>query len=73
MIERHAGRMQIVCDCGIAQHRTYQADEFDVMIADAKSEGFVFAKVAGEWEHTCPGCGDPSTGSGARPKQRTLL
>ncbi|WP_181182623.1 hypothetical protein [Mesorhizobium sp. B3-1-9] len=47
-IEKHAGLQQIVCECGAAQRRTYQADEFDVMVSDARSEGFVIAKVVGE-------------------------
>lgn len=56
MIEKHAGRQQLVCDCGFAQRRTYSGDEFDVMIADAKAEGWAIQKVAGEWMHTCPSC-----------------
>ncbi len=68
MIERHAGRQQIVCDCGIAQRRTYAGDEFEMMVADARAEGFVIAKVAGEWTHTCPGCAEA-----ARPRARGSL
>lgn len=60
MIERHAGLQQIVCECGASQTRTYQADEFDVMVSDARREGFVIAKVAGEWQHTCQDCSRPS-------------
>jgi hypothetical protein len=59
MIERHSGRMQIVCECGFAQTRTYEADEFDMMVCDARDEGFVIAKVAGEWRHTCEACAHP--------------
>ncbi|RUV69675.1 MAG: hypothetical protein EOR26_05225 [Mesorhizobium sp.] len=67
MIEKHSGLQQIVCECGISQRRTYQADEFDVMISDARSEGFVIAKVAGEWQHTCQDCSRPAR------SQRKLL
>jgi hypothetical protein len=56
MIERHSGKMQIVCDCGFAQARIYEADEFDVMVSDARSEGFVITKSAGEWQHSCEAC-----------------
>jgi hypothetical protein len=59
MIERHSGKMQIVCDCGFAQDRTYEPGEFDVMVSDARAEGFVIAKVAGEWRHTCETCARP--------------
>jgi hypothetical protein len=69
MIEKHAGRQHLVCDCGFAQRRSYAADEFDVMIADAKAEGWAVHKVAGEWTHTCPACKE----SARRPAQRSLL
>jgi hypothetical protein len=68
MIERHAGRQQLVCDCGFAQRRCYGGDEFDVMIADAKADGWAIQKAAGEWTHACPGCRE----SGRR-KQGSLL
>jgi len=67
MIERHSGQMQIVCECGASQRRTYQVDEFDVMVSDARSEGFVITKVAGEWQHACQDCATPGR------KQRSLL
>ena len=56
-IERHASRQQICCDtCPASQARTYGQDEFDVMRADAKEEGWAFEKDRGEWQHTCPDC-----------------
>lgn len=68
MIERHSGKVQILCgECGYAQHRTYEPDEFDVMVSDARDEGFVITKVAGEWQHTCEPCARPNR------KQRRLL
>ncbi len=67
MIERHSGQMQIVCECGNAQRRIYEADEFDIMVSDARAEGFVIAKVAGEWQHTCQDCATPGR------KQRSML
>lgn len=69
MIERHAGRQQLVCDCGFAQRRSYEADEFDVMIADAKAEGWAIQKVAGDWTHTCPACAE----SARRPARGGLI
>lgn len=57
-IERQDGLMQIVCECGIAQVETYDPSDFDVMISDAKAEGFVIQKIDGEWRHTCPVCVD---------------
>ncbi|MER9471029.1 hypothetical protein [Mesorhizobium sp. M0520] len=60
MIERHSGLQQIVCECGTSQSRTYQADDFDVMVSDARREGFVIVKVAGQWQHTCQDCARPA-------------
>jgi hypothetical protein len=68
MIERHAGQQQLVCDCGFAQRRSYAGDEFDVMIADAKADGWAIQKVAGEWTHACPDCREA-----ACPKRGSLL
>ncbi|RUU29708.1 hypothetical protein [Mesorhizobium sp. M6A.T.Ce.TU.016.01.1.1] len=67
MIEKLAGQQQIVCECGASQTRTYQADEFDVMVSDARREGFVITKVSGEWQHTCEDCSRP-----ARAQRRLL-
>jgi hypothetical protein len=64
MIEKHAGLQQIVCDCGASQRRTYEADEFDVMVSDARAEGFVITKIAGEWTHTCETCASPGRRGG---------
>lgn len=64
MIERHAGQMQIVCECGASQRRTYAPDEFDVMVSDARAEGFVIVRIAGEWQHTCEACARPGRKQG---------
>lgn len=56
-IERYRGQSQITCDdCGESQPRTYEADEFDVMVADAKRDGWRMQKEDGEWCHYCPDC-----------------
>lgn len=68
MIERHAGLQQIVCDCGVSQPRTYQADEFDVMVSDARAAGWSIQRIAGEWTHTCPDCREST-----RPKPQGRL
>ncbi|MDG4903160.1 hypothetical protein P9279_21870 [Mesorhizobium sp. WSM4962] len=56
MIERYSGQQQIVCECGASQPRTYQSDEFDVMVSDARHHGWSIQRLAGEWTHTCPDC-----------------
>lgn len=59
-VEHHAGRIQLVCDaCDTAQPTSYERDEWDVMIADAKAAGWSVARVAGEWTHACPDCRAP--------------
>jgi hypothetical protein len=67
-IERHAGKRQIVCECGVSQPRCYARDEFDVMVADAKGDGWAIEKRAGEWVHHCPACLEA-----LRRKPRSLL
>lgn len=56
MIERYSGMMQLVCECGVSQPRTYEADEFSVMVSDAKDDGWRITKEDDEWVHTCPDC-----------------
>jgi hypothetical protein len=55
MIERHSGKMQLVCQCG-ASRKVYAAEDFTIMITEAKADGWKVQKVAGEWEHSCPDC-----------------
>jgi hypothetical protein len=64
-VEKHAGRQQIVCECGMSQPQTYAADDFAIMVVDAKADGWIIAKSAGEWTHTCPDCAS-SAGRGRR-------
>lgn len=68
-IEKHAGLQQLVCDCGISQPRSYQSDEFDVMVADARAAGWSIQRVAGEWTHTCPDCRESAR---TKPQGRLL-
>lgn len=69
MIEHHAGRQQLVCNgCDFAHPKTYERDEFDVMIADARAAGWAIQKVAGAWQHTCPDCCER-----ARPRRQGSL
>lgn len=56
-IIRERGRQHIACDsCPAAQPRTYGIDDFDIMLADAREEGWKATRSAGEWQHTCPDC-----------------
>jgi hypothetical protein len=67
MIECYAGQMQIVCECGVSQRDTYAADEFDMMVSDARHDGWAIQNIAGIWEHACPDC------AAKTPLQRPLL
>lgn len=64
MIEKHSGKQQLVCECG-ASHRVYLAEDFQIMISDAKADGWKVQKVAGEWTHACPDCAAPRARQGA--------
>lgn len=46
MIERHEGRMQVLCDtCPASYPNTYAAEDFHVMIADVKTAGWRLTKA----------------------------
>jgi hypothetical protein len=46
-IARHDGRLQVCCDtCPAAYPNTYAAEDFGVMIADARAAGWAIRKLA---------------------------
>lgn len=46
MIARHGSRMQVCCDaCPASYPNTYEAEDFGVMVADAKAAGWVIRKA----------------------------
>lgn len=46
MIESHEGRNQVVCDsCPRSYPNTYAAEDFAVMISDAKTAGWLIRKA----------------------------
>jgi len=49
MIERHEGRQQVICDtCPASYPNTYAAEDFAVMIADAKTAGWRITKIVAD-------------------------
>lgn len=48
----------MICDeCGTELHDTsYDSDEWDVMMADSRAEGWRAQKIGGEWCHYCSDC-----------------
>lgn len=56
-IERQHGLMCLMCDGCDEDLEFFEANEFNVMIADAKSKGWRIRKDDdGDWEHHCPSC-----------------
>lgn len=48
---------QVCCDgCPASYPNTYGADDFDVMIADAKAAGWMITKRGPKWLHFCADC-----------------
>lgn len=46
-IVRHGARLQICCDsCPASYPNTYEAEDFGVMVADAKTAGWIIRKAA---------------------------
>lgn len=45
-IARHGARLQVCCDtCPASYPNTYEAEDFGVMVADAKAAGWVIRKA----------------------------
>lgn len=46
MIARESGRMQLCCDsCPASYPNTYAAEDFDVMVSDARAAGWAIRKA----------------------------
>lgn len=57
MIERDGDRIEITCnDCPAGLGKSYEQDEFDVMVDDAKAAGWRISREDGKWVHRCPKC-----------------
>lgn len=56
MIWRDRSEMNLVCDTCEADGKTYDTDDFNRMIADAKEAGWRITIEKGEWTHKCPAC-----------------
>lgn len=55
MIERDSRELQLVCDATSERYpRTYDRDDFERMIADARSDGWIVRIERGEWRHYSP-------------------
>ena len=56
MINRYGTRVELVCnECGGTSADEDQ-DDFEIMIEDAKRDGWVFSKAGRNWKHICPDC-----------------
>jgi Fe2+ or Zn2+ uptake regulation protein len=55
-IERTAARIQIICDSCPALTDTYDQDDFQIMMTDARAAGWSSQKINTEWQNTCPDC-----------------
>lgn len=60
MIDRQYGRVVIACDSCDATFEGETDDEFAVVWAEAKRDGWRTRKIVDEWLHGCPRCGVPS-------------
>lgn len=60
MIDRQGGRICIECDSCDEVHEGERGEEWNVVWAAAKAEGWTTRKIANEWLHGCPRCGAPT-------------
>lgn len=57
MIERDGDQMEIACDeCPAGLGRSYESDEFDIMVDDAKRARWRIYREGNAWRHRCPEC-----------------
>ena len=56
MIQKYKGTMELVCDkCG-DNRKPYDDEEFNLMIAEAKADGWSISRQDGHWTHECATC-----------------
>lgn len=56
MIERYDGMIEMVCDgCGEVRGPV-PSNEFEELVAEAKTEGWLLRKEDDEWQHNCRDC-----------------
>ncbi|EKF44017.1 hypothetical protein NA8A_04375 [Nitratireductor indicus C115] len=76
-ITRHKSRLQVCCDhCPASYPNTYEAEDFDVMISDARTAGWriVKAKVdAGTGDDTSDLFGQAPRVAGKKPDKQGYL
>lgn len=54
---RHEGRVELICDAGDeAWPEIHDAEDFEILLADAKAAGWRASRIDGEWRHRCPDC-----------------
>lgn len=55
-VDRDCGEITLVCDSlGVRYKRTYDSDDFDRLIADAKEDGWAVVLEGRIWRHYSPG------------------
>lgn len=51
------GKIQLICDeCENNETDLQDKDDFDVLIDEAKQDGWLITKDDGKWKHICPRC-----------------
>lgn len=53
----HESKLQITCNaCLVTYRRTYEQEDFKILLEDIKLEGWRIRREAAEWTHLCPDC-----------------
>lgn len=60
MIENNNGIFEVYCDASMCEsYEAYDTDnDWQEMISDMKSDGWLIIKEKGDWTHICPDCAD---------------
>jgi hypothetical protein len=69
VIQRDEDQLQLVCDVCGDESPSYDADSFETMLSDVKSDGWVIIRKDGHWHHECKSCGKEGSALAAARKR----
>lgn len=54
---REGEQIELICDAGNEAFANLQlAEDFEILLADARAAGWRASRIDGEWRHRCPSC-----------------
>ncbi len=57
MINRTYGKIELTCDaCELDSIAPVDAEDFDILVDNARNANWKLCKEKGQWKHYCPDC-----------------